>query len=143
LRPLLHGDGKPAAWRKYAFSEYDYGTRHARVDLGIEETGARLIMACDARWKFVHCEGFRPMLFDLKNDPNELVDLGDDAAHEDVRRRMHDAIFAWARQHHNRITRSPDEIERMSAREPGGILIGIWDEAEFERVYRKPFSERP
>jgi hypothetical protein len=31
----------------------------------------------------------------------------------------------------------------MSAREPGGILIGIWDEAEFARVYNKPFSERP
>jgi arylsulfatase A-like enzyme len=143
LRPLLHGDGKPAAWREYAFSEYDYGTRHARVDLGIEEKSARLIMACDARWKYVHCEGFRPMLFDLKNDSNELADLGDDAAHEDVRCRMHNAIFAWARQHHNRITRSPDEIERMSAREREDILIGIWDEAEFERVYRKPFSERP
>ncbi|MEX0590085.1 MAG: alkaline phosphatase family protein [Xanthobacteraceae bacterium] len=143
LSPLLHGDGQPAAWRECAFSEYDYGTRYARVDLGIEEKDARLIMACDKRWKYVHCENFRPILFDLENDPQELNDLGDDPGYEDIRRRMHEAIFAWARQHHNRITKSSEEIERMSAREPGGILIGIWDEAEFEQIYKKPFSERP
>jgi hypothetical protein len=100
-------------------------------------------MACDKEWKYVHCEGFRPMLFDLVNDPQELVDLGALRDYEPVRRRMHEAIFSWARRHHNRITKSPEEIERMSAREPKGILIGIWDEAEFERVYKKPFRERP
>jgi hypothetical protein len=56
---------------------------------------------------------------------------------------MREAIFAWARRHHNRITLTPAEIERKSGREPPGILIGIWDEADFERVYKKPFSERP
>jgi arylsulfatase A-like enzyme len=143
LSPLLLGAGKPLEWRHYAFSEYDYGTRYARVDLGIAEKDARLIMACDDNWKYIHCEGFRPMLFDLENDPQELVDLGGHRDYEPVRRRMHEAIFGWSRQHHNRITRSPEEIERMSAREPGGILIGIWDESEFEKVYKKPFSERP
>ena len=143
LSPLLHGTGKPIEWRHYAFSEYDYATRYARADLGISEKDARLIMACDKEWKYVHCEGFRPMLFDLLNDPQELVDLGAHRDYEPVRRRMHEAIFHWARQHHNRITKSPEEIERMSAREPSGILIGIWDEAEFEKVYKKPFSERP
>jgi arylsulfatase A-like enzyme len=143
LAPVLHGTGKPVSWRRYAFSEYDYATRYARVDLGIAEKDARLIMACDKEWKYVHCEGFRPMLFDLVNDPQELVDLGARPDCEPVRRRMHEAIFAWARLHHNRITKSPEEIEKMSAREPGGILIGIWDEAEFERIYKKPFSERP
>jgi len=143
LSPLLHGDGKPVQWREYAFSEYDYATRYARLDLGIDPNDARLIMVCDKNWKYVHCEGFRPILFDLRKDPLELVDLGADPLHEDVRHRMHEAIFSWARKHHNRITRSPEEIEKMSGREPPGVLIGIWDEAEFERLYRKPFSERP
>ncbi len=82
LTPVLHGTGKPVEWRQYAFSEYDYATRYARADLGVSEKDARLIMACDKEWKYVHCEGFRPMLFDLSNDPQELVDLG---AHARVR----------------------------------------------------------
>lgn len=142
LAPLLHGE-RDVRWREYAISEYDYGTRYARVDLGIPESDARLIMICDRRWKYWHAEGFRPMLFDLENDPQELVDLGDDPAHEPVRRRMHEAIFEWARRHHNRITVSPQRIEQMSNREPPGILIGVWDEREFQEIFGKPFSERP
>jgi hypothetical protein len=82
-------------------------------------------------------------LFDLDNDPQELDDLGDNLAYAEVRARMHEAIFAWARQHHNRITKSPQEIARMAGREPPGILIGIWDEADFERIFGKPFGRRP
>ena len=143
LSPLLHGDGKPARWRQYAISEYDYGTRFARIELGIEEPDARLIMAFDGRWKYIHCEGFRPVLFDLETDPHELTDLGADPRFDDVRARLYEAIGVWSRKHHNRITKSPEEIERMSGRQPGGVLIGVWDEAEFEELYKKPFSERP
>jgi arylsulfatase A-like enzyme len=143
LSPLLHGDGNPANWRRYAISEYDYGTRFARVELGIEEPDARLIMAYDGRWKYIHCEGYRPVLFDLETDPEELTDLGADPRCEDVRARLYEAICAWSRRHHNRITKSPAEIAQMSAREPPGILIGVWDEADFEDIYKKPFRERP
>ena len=143
LNSLLHGDGKPTRWRQYAISEYDYGTRYARVELGIEEPDARLIMARDKRWKYIHCEGFRPVLFDLETDPQELTDLGADPRFEDVRARLYEAIGVWSRKHHNRITKSPEEIAHMSTREPSGVLIGVWDEADFEQIYRKPFSEWP
>ena len=83
------------------------------------------------------------MLFDLENDPQELNDLGSDPDHADVRRRMHEAIFDWARRHHNRITRSPEQIASMSNREPPGILIGVWDEKDYEENFGKKFSERP
>ena len=33
------------------------------------------------RWKYVHCVGYPPQLFDLENDPEESVDLGADPAH--------------------------------------------------------------
>jgi arylsulfatase A-like enzyme len=143
LRPLLHRTETPVAWRQYAISEYDYAIRDPRVALGIDEKDARLVMICDRRWKYVHCEGFRPMLFDLDTDPQELTDLGANPAYEAERARLHEAMFAWARQHHNRITLTPDRINARSGREPSGILIGIWDEAEFERVFKKPFKERP
>ncbi len=143
LTPLLHSAERPARWRRYAVSEYDYGTREARPALGVLEEDARLVMVRDERWKYIQAEGFRPMLFDLLTDPDELNDLGADPALAEVRDRLEMAISAWARQHHNRITVTPQRIERMTGREGPGMLIGFWDEAEFEAVFDKPFSERP
>ena len=141
LTPLLHGE--PVKWRDYAISEYDYATREARQIIGNAQEDARLIMICDADWKYVHCEGFRPMLFDLKNDPQELVDLGASPDHAAVWARLYEAIFEWSRKHHNRTTLTPERIEQMTGGEPPGILIGIWDEAQFEDQFGKPFAERP
>ena len=143
LNPLLHQTGRPDRWREYVISEYDYATRRARVELGIDQNDARLIMIRDARWKYVHCEGFRPMLFDLETDPQELNDLGGDPAHAAERARLADAIFAWARQHHNRITLSPERINTMAGREPPGIIIGVWDEQDYEKEFGKPFKQAP
>ena len=141
LSPLLHGKGPPEKWRDYVISEYDYATRRARVELGIDQSEARLIMIRDKRWKYVHCENFRPMLFDLERDPHELTDLGADPAYEQQRARLYDAIFTWARQHHNRITVSPERINTMAGREPPGILIGYWDEKDYEQQFGKPLKQ--
>ena len=145
LDPLLHAPGAPEAWRRYAISEYDYATREARLLIGNAQEDARLIMIRDARWKYIHAEGFRPMLFDLETDPDELEDLGasPEPEHAEVRARLHEAIFAWARRHHSRIVLEPETIENMTGKEPPGILIGFWDEAEFEAEFGKPFAERP
>jgi arylsulfatase A-like enzyme len=140
LKPLLHRKGPLEQWRQYAISEYDYATRSARVALGIDQNDARLIMIRDKRWKYVHCEGFRPMLFDLDTDPQELNDLGADPAYGAERARLADAIFAWARQHHNRITVTPARVNQMAGREPQGILIGVWDEAHYQQEFGKPFK---
>ncbi len=129
LQPLLHSES--TSWRSYCFSEYDYATREARLALGIDEADARLAMVFDGRWKYTYCEGFRPMLFDLETDPNELIDLGDDPEYETERTRLREALFEWYRRHHNRITRSPDAINKMAEQqEPPGIVIGYWDEEE-------------
>jgi arylsulfatase A-like enzyme len=129
LLPLLHG--RASEWRQVSFSEYDYSKRLARQLLDMPVADCRLVMAFDGRWKFVHCEKLPPMLFDLETDPDELVDLGTDPAHEDVRQRLREAIFTWARQHHNRITISDSDIEASAGGEfRKGILIGFWDEAD-------------
>jgi len=103
-------------------------------------------MITDQRWKHWHCEGFRPVLFDLESDPQELEDLGASSSpeHVAVRARMHDAIFEWSRRHHNRITRSAGEVEHMfKVKEPPGIVIGVWDEAAYEEEFGHPFDRRP
>ena len=135
LVPILNGE--PVEWRQYAISEYDYATRQTRLELNVNEADARPLMCFDGRWKYIHAEGFRPLLFDLETDPEELVDLGSAPEHEDVRARLHEALFAWARRHHSRITRSPEQVDRMAAAgEPPGILIGFWDEDEIRAAGR-------
>ena len=132
LAPLLHG--QPVEWRQFVFSEYDYATRDARRDVGVDQLDARLVMVFDGRWKYIHVEGYRPMLFDLQSDPNELTDLGDDPEHEGQVRRLKDVHFHWARKHHARVTLSPATIEAMTdEREPPGIMIGYWNTEELER----------
>lgn len=124
LEPLLHG--KPVEWREYCVSEYDYATRGARRPVGVDQADARLVMIFDGRWKYVHAETMRPMLFDLQTDPGELVDLGADPAHAEQLDRLRELHFAWSRQHHTRTTKSAEQIEKMTDnQEPPGILIGF------------------
>lgn len=131
LEPLLHG--QDVDWRDHCIAEYDYATRLARRPAGVDQADARLTMVFDGRWKYWHIETMRPMLFDLENDPDELFDLGNDPAHADQIARLRELHFDWARQHHSRITRSPEMIEKMTdAREPPGIYIAHWNEDDIQ-----------
>ncbi len=56
--------------------------------------------------------------------------------------RLADAIFTWARKHHNRITVTPERVNQMAGREPQGILIGYWDEKDYEEEFGKPFPAK-
>jgi len=132
LQPLLFGE-EPSEWRQFCVSEYDYSTRDARLEVGVDQSDARLVMIFDGRWKYVHVEKMRPLLFDLETDPNELIDLGADVAYADHIERMASLHFQWTRKHHNRITRSAGIIEKMAVnREPPGILIAYNDKEELE-----------
>ena len=135
LQPLLFGE--TVDWRSYCVSEYDYATREARRMLGVDQNEARLVMIFDGRWKYIHVETMRPMLFDLQTDPSEVVDLGADPAYTDQLERLSKLHFEWTRQHHNRITRSPDIVEKMTdGKEPPGILIGYATKEEMEGTGR-------
>ncbi|MCY3877058.1 MAG: hypothetical protein OXF88_22550, partial [Rhodobacteraceae bacterium] len=48
--------------------------------------------------------------------------------------RLKEIHFCWAREHHARITRSPDTVEAMTDDiEPPGIMIGYWNRDELEK----------
>jgi arylsulfatase A-like enzyme len=130
LAPFLHGE-PPATWRRFAISEYDYALQPAAAKLGVEPRDARLFMVADKRWKLVHAPGFRPMLFDLANDPGELRDLGADPAHEGERHRLMAALHAWGLRLSQRTTMSEQQIRDTRGKsQRRGILIGVWDETE-------------
>ena len=132
LRPWLFGQ-TPEAWRRIAVCECDYAFQDARITLQQPPIQSWMRMAFDGRWKYVLCEGFRPMLFDLQTDPQELVDLGASQQPEHVaeRARLHEALFEWARRPRQRVTVSDEAIEAVEIQAriaEGGILIGYADE---------------
>ncbi|MBW8636173.1 sulfatase-like hydrolase/transferase [Hoeflea sp. WL0058] len=132
LTPLLHGvDGFS---RKYAISEHDYHWSDMARILGVPQEDAHTIMIFDGRWKYVRCEGFRPILFDLETDPDEVTDLGGSQTpeHIGVRRRMEAALLEWATRHHTRITATPEVLAGQKRAAKSGVLIGFWDEQEFK-----------
>jgi len=135
LEPLLCGEA--VDWRSYCVSEYDYATRESRRALGIDQSDARLAMIFDGRWKYIHVEKMRPMLFDLQADPDELVDLGADPSYAEHLQRLGEMHFEWSRQHHNRITMSAEVVEKMTdGKEPPGILIGYANKGEIDQSDR-------
>jgi arylsulfatase A-like enzyme len=134
LMPFLHG-ATPNGWRDFAISEYDYSITPAATKLGLEPRDCRLFMVADKKWKMMHAEGgFRPMLFDLENDPNELDDLcSNGRAPEDVINLMYDRLGRWGRRMSQRVTKSEQDIKSMNGRSGRrGVLLGLYDGSEVD-----------
>lgn len=131
LLPILHGSATELA-RDYVISEYDYSATPLATRMKVSEVDAMMFMVASKRWKLIHFEGgFRPMLFDLANDPDELVDLGTSKAHEEVIDQMYAYLNAWSRRPAQRTTRSHDELRSMRTKSRGtGVLLGVFDESD-------------
>jgi arylsulfatase A-like enzyme len=129
LMPLLRG-AKPASWRSFVISEYDYSIQYGGA-FDTAPRDERLFMVADKDWKYIHAIGYRPMLYDLRNDPQELRDVGADPALEDVRKRYADVLAEWGLRLSQRVTRSETQIKGARGRAlRRGILIGVWDESD-------------
>ena len=132
LLPYLHGQ-EPQEWRDYVVSEYDYSATPEAAALGLDPKQARLFMLADRKWKFIYADGgFRPLLFDLQNDPDEMVDMGRDPAQAEVVAMFLDRLSAWARRPSQRTTMPHDRLlaMRKGGAEEVGIFIGHYDERD-------------
>ncbi|MCB1389977.1 MAG: sulfatase-like hydrolase/transferase [Rhodobacteraceae bacterium] len=131
LLPILHGN-RTEQPREIAICEYDYSSTPLRKRLSVPAEDARAFMAAGKRWKLIHFEGgFRPMLFDLQDDPQELVDLGESPDHQAVIAEMYGHLNAWFRRCDQRITRSRRALEAMGgAIGRRGVTIGVYSERE-------------
>ncbi len=95
-------------------------------------------MVADQRWKYIHAlGGFRPMLFDLQRDPNELHDLGASTlpGHVEIMALMEQRLATWGRRLSQRTTRSEQQIRDMrgkSARR--GVVLGVYDGSEVDEA---------
>ncbi len=128
LMPLLRSHRAPDDWRNCAVSEIDYSDRGARELLDQPPQECRAVMIRHRRWKLIHYNGFRPQLFDLDNDPDELVDLGEDPARAGIRGKMIRRLVNWQRSLKPRIGVPFEDLHGMGpARdESRGIIIGRW-----------------
>lgn len=128
LLPLLHGgDG----WdRDAVICEYDFAATPISERLNLSVRNSVMFMVADKRWKLIHCEGgFRPILFDLEKDPDELTDLGDSEAHEAVIAAMYEKLFRWSRRTSQRTTRSDEQLVALrKTLRRRGVVLGVYDE---------------
>lgn len=143
LLPFLHGE-TPVEWRAVAVSEYDYSVTPMRAELGLSSRDARLFMVFDGRWKMIHAEGgFRPMLFDLETDPEEVTDRGNDPACADEIARLYDHLHHWALRVSQRVTRSEADLERGRGRAGRlGILPFLYDGSEVPEAATQAYRGR-
>ncbi|WP_417227816.1 sulfatase-like hydrolase/transferase [Amphritea sp.] len=128
-RSLLdHLHNKPIdSWRSFVFSEADYAWRAARLELDMKADETRALMVRNERWKYIHYEHFRPQLFDMLNDPQELSDLGSCDEHANVRELMETALNSWLRHLKMRTTISNQTVEqRTNKYRNKGMLFGVW-----------------
>ena len=128
LMPLLQSASAPVDWRKFAVSEIDFSSRGPRSLLGLGPYQCRAVMIRDARWKFIYYDQFPAQLFDLDNDPLELIDLGRNSDYEQVCATMRQRVFIWQRQLKQRTGMAFDKIEGMGPErnEADGYIIGRW-----------------
>ncbi len=120
--------GAAPAWRDAVFSELDWTFRGARRRLGLGTGQHHAWMVRTERWKYVHwTDGFRPMLFDLRTDPEEFFDLGADPAREDVRHAMRARLLHWFTGLKRRTTITWPEAEAATdSYKKAGVFFGEW-----------------
>jgi len=141
LLPILYG-ARAETTRDFVISEYDYSASPVAAALNTDVRDAVMFMVATKDWKLIHCEGgHRPLLFNLKDDPNELTDLGASEDHAEVIDDLYQKLFAWARRSSQRTTRSQAQLLEMRTNSRGrGVILGVYDEndtpLEFTVKYR-------
>ncbi len=100
LLPFLDG-AAPPGWRDAAHWEFDFrdisGSTSER-HFGLASRACSLAVIRDEAFKYVHFAGLPPLLYDLRNDPGELVDLSGDPGYLRVRLGYAERLLAWRAQ---------------------------------------------
>mgnify|MGYP000879438224 CR=1 FL=1 len=109
------------------FSELDYAYYDTRRALGLEPSEARSYMIRTREWKYIDHRHFRPQLFDLKNDPGELIDLGNDSGRAKILQDLSNRLLLRLQNLKRRVTESDATVDvRTDAVADYGIYIGRW-----------------
>jgi arylsulfatase A-like enzyme len=99
LQPFLNGRGAPHDWRTEAHWEYDFRDSQFEDALGLTLETCTLNVVRSADTKYVHFADLPPLLFDLRNDPGELVDLTGDERHQRTLADYSRRLLSWRMRH--------------------------------------------
>jgi arylsulfatase A-like enzyme len=97
LLPFCDGE-TPAGWRDEAHWSFDFRdleTRRMERRFGLPSEWCNLQVLRTDRLKYVHFAGLPPVLFDLAEDPDELVNRADDPAARKLRLEALDRLLTW------------------------------------------------
>ena len=137
LMPLLRGDlADHTDFRDYAISEYDFAFTPVRERLGLEIEECRWFVVVTQRWKYIQFRASHklpPMLFDLKNDPNELTNLGhsEDPEHQAAMAELREKLEHWSLRISQRFTKNDAAVQAMTGRSATrGVTLGFWQTNE-------------
>jgi arylsulfatase A-like enzyme len=115
LLPFLVGDS-PAGWRREARWEYDFRDIPDQVSeraLDLTSDQCCLAVIRDHDWKYVHFPALPPLLFDLRHDPDEFVNLADDPGYREVALLYARKMLSW------RMTHAERTLTRLHLTEKG------------------------
>lgn len=141
LLPLLHGHEQT---RPFSFCEYDFSMTPLADKLDLDTSEARLFMVTDARYKLIEFGGgIRPMLFDLKQDPDELNDLGESPAHTEMIAHLSHVLGTWARRPAQRTTVTNAALRQTrSERSTKGVILGAYSENDADADLTQKYRNR-
>ncbi len=104
LVPFLEGR-TPDRWRKAAHYEWDF-RQIAGADPTLADRFAidqmNLCVLRGERFKYVHCAAMPPLLFDLKDDPGETINLAEDPDFTTIRLICAEEMLTWRATHLDR-----------------------------------------
>ncbi|NJN52570.1 MAG: sulfatase-like hydrolase/transferase [Gammaproteobacteria bacterium] len=83
LTPFIASGDAPAGWRDAAHWQFDFRGPDVEAALGLHAEHCTLDVIRDEDTKYVHfAAGLPPLLFDIANDPGELVNRATDRAQQ-------------------------------------------------------------
>lgn len=103
LQPWLgQPDSEPANWRTHVHWEYDFRdvlSLKAEQHFGLASQACNLSVSRSAEYKYVHCAGLPPLLFNLQEDPEECNNIVDEPEALSIRQAFAEELLAWRAQH--------------------------------------------
>ena len=105
LAPYVAGDDPVDGWRRDVHFQWDFGdpAGHMAEDaFGLTTEQCNLDVVRGERWKYVHFAAMPPLLFDLSEDPHELVDRSRDPACSGVMAECAQRLLSWRQRHADR-----------------------------------------
>jgi arylsulfatase A-like enzyme len=95
----------PPQWRDevhWSFDFRDLATKELERALGLPSDWCNLQVVRTERFKYVHFAALPPVLFDLAEDPDELVNRAEDPACRSLRSEAQERLLTWRQRHEER-----------------------------------------